>query len=233
MNFDDVADFVLFSDADPLCFEDAHQQDIWKHAMNEEIKAILKNETWELVDPPNNHKPIGVKWVYKTKFNKDGKIDRHKARLVVKGYKQKFGIDYNEVFAPVIRLETIRLVLSFAAQFGWEVHQMDVKSAFLNGFLSEEVYIHQPPGYIKKGEEHKVCRLKKALYGLKQAPRAWYNRIDSYFTTHGFKKCVHEHTLYIKATKGNMLLVCLYVDDLVFYRRLLRIDKRIQRFNES
>lgn len=110
--------------------------------------------------------------MYKTKLNERGEVDKYKARLVAKGYKQKFGIDCKEVFAPVIRLETIRLVLALAAQNGWEVHQMDVKSAFLNGFLDEEVYIEQPAGYIKKGEEHRVCRLKKTLYGLKQAPHA-------------------------------------------------------------
>ena len=118
--------------------------------------------------------------MFKTKHNANGEIEKHKARLVVKGYKQKAGIDYQEVFAPVARLETIRLVLALAAQNNWIVHQMDVKSAFLNGILQEEVYIDQPPGFIKKGEENKVCRLKRALYGLKQAPRAWYSRINGY-----------------------------------------------------
>ena len=118
--------------------------------------------------------------MFKTKHNANGEIEKHKARLVVKGYKHKAGIDYQEVFAPVARLETIRLVLALAAQNNWIVHQMDVKSAFLNGILQEEVYIDQPPCFIKKGEENKVCRLKRALYGLKQTPRAWYSRINGY-----------------------------------------------------
>ncbi|KAD7478571.1 hypothetical protein E3N88_01707 [Mikania micrantha] len=149
------ADFALFADSDPITYNEACKDNKWRDAMNIEINSILKNDTWTLVDLPKGQKPIGVKWVYKTKLNKDGEIDKYKARLVVKGYKQKYGIDYQEVFAPVIRLETVRLVLALAAQYGWHVHQMDVKSAFLNGYLKEKVYIEQPEGYVKKGEEHK------------------------------------------------------------------------------
>ena len=116
---------------------------------------------------------IGVKWVYKNKRNIEGKIERHKARLVVKGYKQQQGRDYEETFAPVARMETVRTMLSIAAQQKWKVYQMDVKSAFLNGVLKVEVYVEQSPGYELEGPEHKVCKLKKALYGLKQGLRAW------------------------------------------------------------
>ena len=140
--------------------------------MDEEIRAIEKNDTWELTSLPKGHKAIGVKWVYKTKRNAKGEIERHKARLVAKGYSQKAGIDYDEVFAPVARLETIRLIIFFAIQNKWKIHQMDVKSAFLNGVLEEEVYIQQPSGYKVKSHKDKVLKLKKALYGLKQAPRA-------------------------------------------------------------
>eukprot|EP00253_Pinus_taeda_P027748 PITA_27748 len=166
--------------------------------MNEEIGAIEKSNTWELVDLPKGKDAIGVKWVYKTKSNAEGKIDRHKARLVVKGYKQQQGRDYDETFAPVARMETVRTVLSIATQHKWKIYQMDVKSAFLNGVLKEEVYVEQPPGYEVDGQEHKVCKLKKALYGLKQAPRAWYSRIDAYLIENGFDKCDGEPTLYIK-----------------------------------
>ncbi|KAK8913818.1 hypothetical protein KSP39_PZI024059 [Platanthera zijinensis] len=213
---DEWADFALFVDADPVEFVEAVQNEKWRKAMDQEIQSILKNDTWELSELPKGHNSIGVKWIYKTKLNERGEVEKNKARLVVKGYKQKYGYDYNEVFAPVIRLETIRLVLALAAQHDWEVHQMDVKSAFLNGVLNEEVYIDQPPGYVKKGDENKVCRLKRALYGLKQAPRAWYGRIDSYFEKIGFRKCPYEHTLYIKEEGGKFLFVCLYVDDLIF-----------------
>ena len=120
---------------------------------------------------------IGVKWDYKTKCNAEGKIDRHKARLVVKGYKQQYGRDYDETYAPVARMETVGAVIEIAAQHKWNVFQMDVKSAFLNGVLKEEVYVEKPPSDEVAGEENKVYRLKRDLYGLKQAPRAWYNKI--------------------------------------------------------
>eukprot|EP00253_Pinus_taeda_P014032 PITA_14032 len=184
--------------------------------MNEEIGAIEKSKTWELVDLPKGKDAIGVKWVYKTKSNAEGKIDRNKARLVVKGYKQQQGKDYDETFAPVARMETVRTVLSTVAQHKWEIYQMDVKSAFLNGVLKEEAYVEQPPGYEVDGQEHKACKLKKALYGLKQAPRAWYNRIDAYLIENGFDKCDGEPTLYIKENDGKILIVVLYVDDLIF-----------------
>eukprot|EP00253_Pinus_taeda_P028706 PITA_28706 len=166
--------------------------------MNEEIGAIEKSKTWELVDLPDSEDAIGVKWVYKTKSNVEGKIDKHKARLIVKGYKQQQGRDYDETFALVARMETVRTMLSIVAQYKWKIYQMDVKSAFLNGVLKEEVYVEQPSGYEVDGQEHKVCKLKKALYGLKQAPKAWYSRIDAYLIENGFDKCDGEPTLYIK-----------------------------------
>eukprot|EP00253_Pinus_taeda_P033359 PITA_33359 len=183
---------------DPIHFQAVVNEDKWIEAMNEEIGAIEKSKTWELMDLPEGKDAIGVKWVYKTKSNVEGKIDRHKARLVVKGYKQQQGRDYDETFAPVARMEIVRTMLSIAAQHNWKIYQMDVKSAFLNGVLKEEVYVEQPPGYEVAGQEHKVCKLKKALYGLKQAPRAWYSRIDAYLIENGFDKCDGEPTLYIK-----------------------------------
>ena len=213
---DNLTLFCLFADCEPVNFQEAALDEKWRIAMDEEIKAIVKNDTWELTTLPKGHKAIGVKWVYKTKRNAKGEIERHKARLVAKGYSQKAGIDYDEVFAPVARLETIRLIISLAAQNKWKIFQMDVKSAFLNGFLEEEVYIEQPLGYVVKGHEDKVLRLKKALYGLKQAPRAWNSRIDKYFQEKGFTKCPYEHALYVKEKDGDILIVCLYVDDLIF-----------------
>ena len=211
---EEFSDFALFMENDPVTFEEAVKEEKWREAMKQEMDAIERNKTWELIDLPPGKKSIGVKWLFKTKHDADGKIQKHKARFVVKGYKQKAGVDYQEVFAPVARLETIRLVLALAAQNNWIVHQMDVKSAFLNGVLKEEVYIDQPPGFIKKGEENKVCRLKKSLYGLKQAPRAWYSRINGYFLKNGFQKCPFEHTLYVKEGVNNsVLVVSLYVDD--------------------
>ncbi|KAJ0566228.1 putative RNA-directed DNA polymerase [Helianthus annuus] len=225
-----VVNFVLYTSADPTSYEEASKDSRWTEAMDKEIESIHKNQTWELVDPPIHQKPIGVKWIYKTKYDEKGNVDKYKARLVVKGYKQKYGIDYQEVFAPVIRFETIRLVLALATHHGWHLHQMDVKTAFLNGKLEEQVYIEQPQGYIQKGEEKKVCHLKRALYGLKQAPRAWYSRIDAYFIQNKFKKCIYEHTLYIKDTNEGKLVICLYVDDLILASSSMRL---ISDFKES
>ncbi|GKV27388.1 hypothetical protein SLEP1_g36561 [Rubroshorea leprosula] len=214
---DNPSFFCLFADIEPLNFEKATVDKKWKHAMDEEIKAIQKNGTWELVTLLKGQKAIGVKWVYKVKKNAQGKVEKYKARFVAKGYIQEYGIDYDEVFAPVARLETIQLIISLAAQNNWKIYQMDVKFTFLNGYLEEEVYVQQPLGYVVKGHEDKVLKLKKALYGLKQAPRAWYSHIDKYFQDHGFTKCPHEHALYVKEDKtGGFTLVCLYVDDLIF-----------------
>jgi len=138
---------------DPIHFEDAIKDKKWIEAMDEEMNAIKRNKTWGLVELPKGKEVIRVKWVYKTKSNAEGKIERHKARLVVKGYKQQYGRDYEETFALVARMETVRTVLSIAAQNKWKVYQMDVKSTFLNGVLMEEVYIEQPLGYEKKGQE--------------------------------------------------------------------------------
>jgi len=191
--------FALYCHVDdPVHFEEAIKDRKWIESMDEEIKAIERNKTWDLVELPKGKEVIGVKWVYKTKSNAESKIERHKTRLVVRGYKQQYGRDYEETFAPVARMETVRAVLSIATQNKLKVYQMNVKSTFLNGVLMEEVYIEQPLGYEKKSQEHKVCRLKKALYGLKQALRAWYSRIDSYLLENGFEKCEGEPTLYIK-----------------------------------
>jgi len=156
-------------------YEEALKDSKWKKAMEEELSMIQKNNTWTLVDRPEGRKVIGVKWIYRTKLNADTSINKHKARLVVKGYAQIFGVDYSDTFALVARLDTIRLLLAISAQKGWKVFQLDVKSAFLNGVLQEEIYVEQPDGFLIQGAEDKVFLLQKALYGLKQAPRAWYS----------------------------------------------------------
>eukprot|EP00253_Pinus_taeda_P008999 PITA_08999 len=211
--------FVLYCHVDDsIHFEDAIKDKKWIEAMDEEMNSIERNNTWELVELPKGKEVIGVKWVYKTKCNAEGKIERHKARLVVKGYKRQYGRDYEETFAPVARMEIVRAVPSIVAQNKWKVYQMDVTSTFLNGVLIEEVYIEQPLGYEKKGQEHKVCRLKKALYGRKQAPRAWYSRIDSCLLENEFAKCEGEPTVYIKEKDGKISIVVLYVGDVIFTR---------------
>jgi len=141
---------------DPVLFEDAIKHEKWRKAMDSEIQSIEKNHTWELMDLPVGAKTIGVKWIYKTKLNEMGEVDKYKARLVAKGYSQQHGIDFSEVFAPVIRLDTVRLIVALATCKGWDIFQLDVKSAFLYGELNEDVYVDQPKGYMKKGKEHMV-----------------------------------------------------------------------------
>ncbi|KAI5328948.1 hypothetical protein L3X38_028345 [Prunus dulcis] len=201
---------------EPESFEEAAKDDSWKKAMEAEITMIEKNNTWELVNRPFDKPIIGVKWIYKTKLNLDGSVQKNKARLVAKGYSQKPGIDFNETFAPVARLDTVRTLVAVAAQRNWNMFQLDVKSAFLNGVLNEEVYVDQPSGFVMQGSEDKVYKLKKALYGLKQAPRAWYDEINSYFIKTGFYRSPSEATLYTKMSTSGILIVTLYVDDIIY-----------------
>ena len=144
---------------------------LWKEAIKSEIDSIMQNHTWELVDLPLGSKPLGSKWIFKRKMKADGTIEKYKARLVIKGYKQKEGLDYFDTYSPVTRITSIRMILAIAALRNLEVHQMDVKTAFLNGDLEEEIYMEQPEGCIVLGQEKKVCKLVKSSCGLKQTPK--------------------------------------------------------------
>jgi len=168
----DEVHMELMVSTGPLCFEEAVKSANWRLAIDNEIKSIEKNQTWTFTELPVGAKRIGVKWVYKTKNNEHGKIDKYKVRLVAKGYSQKHGVNYTEVFAPVARMDTVRMIIALAAHKNWRIFQLDVKSAFLHGQLSEDVYVEHPRGYEKENSEHLVYKLHKALYGLKQAPRA-------------------------------------------------------------
>ena len=147
---------------DPVTYEEAAQHSNWQSAMKEELLAIEKNKTWDLVDVPQGKQAIGLKWIFKTKVGSDGAVQRHKARLGAKGYSQKFGENFEETFSPVARFETVRVLLALAAQMKWPVYQLDVKSAFLNGELLEEVYVTQPEEFQLEGKKDKVYRLNKA-----------------------------------------------------------------------
>jgi hypothetical protein len=159
--------FCLFSGNDPITFEEAYQKDKWKKAIKKEINSIIKNNTWKLTTLPKGHNAIGVKWIFKIKRNAEEEIEKHKARLIVKRYKQQYGVDYEDVFALVARMKIVRLMISLADQKRWKIFQMDVKSAFLNGNLEEKVYVEQRVGFMVKGQEEKVRILKKGLYRLK------------------------------------------------------------------
>ncbi|KAL6310748.1 hypothetical protein AAG906_019097 [Vitis piasezkii] len=210
-----LAHLAMFATIDPIHFEDAMKSEKWRKAMDLEMEAIKNNGTWELKELPKEAKKVGVKWIYKTKFNENGEVDKYKARLVVKGILSTLG-RLSEVFVPMARMETIRLVEALVAQKdGLSTVRCEVY--ILHGELNEVVFVEQPCGYVQKGNEQKVYRLKKALYGLKQAPRAWYNRTEAYFMKESFEKCDYEHTLFIKTSKeGKVLIVSLYVDDLIF-----------------
>jgi hypothetical protein len=159
-------------DNDPFTYQEAmNDKDVehWKKAMESEMDSMYINQVWTLVDKPEGIKPIGCNWIYKRKLGPTGKVETNKARLVAKGYTQKAGIDYEENFSPVAMLKSIRILLLIAAHYDYEIWQMNVKTAFLNGFIREEIYMNQPVGFISYGQESKVCKLMKSIYGLKQA----------------------------------------------------------------
>jgi hypothetical protein len=201
---------------EPKNFNEASKDDHWVKAMNEELDQIEKNNTWEMVQRPEGKNVIGSKWIFKNKLNEQGQVIRNKVRLVCKGYAQIEGLDFDETFAPVERLEAIRMFLAYACHKRFKVYQMDVKSTFLNGGLSEEVYMEQPEGFKLFDNPDLVCKLKKALYGLKQAPQAWYHRLDTYLKDKGFKRGTTDNNLYIKTEDNDFLIVLVYVDDIIF-----------------
>ena len=200
----------------PSNVQDALADPKWRKAMYEEMEALQKNATWELVPLPKGIKTIGCRWVFTVKLKPDGSIDRCKARLVAKGYAQRYGIDYQDTFAPVAKINTIRILISIAANRDWPLQQFDVKNAFLNGDLEEEVYMELPLG-VKIGSSCKdeVCKLKKSLYGLKQSPKAWFGKFSTTMKEFGYKQSNSDHTLFIKHKEGKVTALIVYVDDMV------------------
>ncbi|KAJ9546449.1 hypothetical protein OSB04_018992 [Centaurea solstitialis] len=188
----------------------------WVTAMQEELNQFERLGVWRLVPRPKNKTIIDLKWIFKNKKDEDGIVTRNKARLVAKGFKQQAGIDYDETFAPVARIEAIRIFLAYAAHKNFTVYQMDVKTAFLNGELKEEVYVSQPEGFVDRTKPNHVYILDKALYGLKQAPRAWYDHLSNALLENGFYKGKIDPTLFIKTEGDDILLVQIYVDDIIF-----------------
>ncbi|GJT58407.1 putative ribonuclease H-like domain-containing protein [Tanacetum coccineum] len=209
--------FACFlSQSEPRKVSEALEDESWVEAMQEELLQFKLQQVWVLVDLPNGAKVIGTKWVYRNKKDERGVVVRNKARLVAQGHRQEEGIDYDEVFAPVARLEAIRLFLAFASYMGFIVYQMDVKSAFLYGTIEEEVYVSQPPGFVDPDHPKKVYKVVKALYGLHQAPRAWYATLSTFLEKHGYRRGTIDKTLFIKKDKKDIILVQIYVDDIIF-----------------
>ena len=189
--------------------------DKWMKALKDEMNSLDENSTWTLVDLPAGRNVIGCRWVLKIKTDEQGKLSRYKARLVAKGYSQIEGLDYDETFAPVVKHTTIRAILTISNHYQMDVQQMDVKTAFLNGKLREDIFMEQPPGFEKEEEKHKVCKLHKSLYGLKQASRQWNLVLHNTFINDGFKRLQADHCVYTKMIENDMIIVAIYVDDLI------------------
>jgi hypothetical protein len=190
----------------------------WIKAMEEEMELMKINQVWDLVDLPSGRRSIGNKWVLKIKHKADGSIERYKARLVAKGYTKEEGIDYEDTFSPVVRITSVRLILAIVAHMDLELYQMDVRTAFLNGELNEEIYMDQPLGFETKGQERKVCKLKRSIYGLKQASRQWNVKFHQAILKDGFIMMEEDHCVYLKHSNNSFIILSLYVDDILIAR---------------
>jgi histone deacetylase 1/2 len=182
----------------------------WTAAMKTEYSALMKNSTWTLVPLPTGRKAIGCKWIFRIKYNSDGSIEKNKARLVAQGFSQKAGQDYSDTFSPV----TIRTVISIAVSNKWQIHQIDIDNAFLNGTIKEDIYMKQPPGF-EHSNKQLVCKLQKALYGLKQAPRAWFDKLSSTLLCFGFHQAKCDTFLFIFNNNNILIYLLIYVDDIL------------------
>jgi hypothetical protein len=201
-------------DTKPSCHGEATGQEVWEDPMTEEYQSIMKNDVWDIVLRLEGKSVVTSKWIYKIKHAAYGSVKKYKARFMARGFSQVEGIDYEETFAPVARYTSICTIIALAASMGWRLHQMDVKRAFLNGEIVEEVYIEQPDGFVIHEQKSHVCRLKKALCALKQAPRSWYEKMDGFLMSLGFNKSVVDPNLYYHIVGDECLILVLYVDDL-------------------
>jgi hypothetical protein len=203
------------SSIEPYRIEDALRYPDWVMAMQEKLNNFTRNDVWHLVPRPNQN-VVGTKWVFHNKQDEHGVVTRNKVRLVAKGYSQVKGLDFDETYAPVARLESIHILLGYATYDGFKLYQMDVKSAFLNGPIKEEVYVEQPLSFEDSEYPNHVYELSKTLYGLKQAPRAWYECLRDFLITNGFKVRKADHTLFTKTISKDLFICQIYVDDIIF-----------------
>ncbi|GJT92503.1 putative ribonuclease H-like domain-containing protein [Tanacetum coccineum] len=222
--------FCFLSQEEPKRVAKALSDSSWVEAMQEELLQIKLQKVWVLVDLPNGKRAIGTKWIFRNKKDERGIVIRNKAKLVALGHTQEEGIDYDDVFSPVARIEAIRLFLAYASFMGITVYQIDVKSAFLYGQIDEEVYVCQPPGFKDPDHPDKVYKVAKAMYGLHQAPRAWYATLANYLMGNGFQRGKIDQTLFIKRQKGDILLVQIYVDDIIFGSTKMEMCTKFEKF---
>ncbi|GKB15276.1 retrovirus-related pol polyprotein from transposon TNT 1-94 [Tanacetum coccineum] len=207
---------AFLAKAEPKNYKESIEESCWIKAMQAEIHENKRLEVWELVPRPNRAMIISLKWIFKVKLDEYGDVLKNKARLVAKGYRQEEGIKFEESFASVARIEAIRIFLAYVAHKNMVVFQMDVKMAFLNEILREEVYVIQPEGFVNQDHLNHVFRLKKALYGLRQAPRAWYDLLSKFLLRQKFVKGVVDPTLFTEKEGNDLILVQIYVDDIIF-----------------
>jgi histone deacetylase 1/2 len=200
---------------EPTTVKEALTRPLWKEAMNNEFQALMSNHTWTLVPYQGQENVIDSKWVFKTKYKANGSIERRKARLVAKGFQQTVGIDYEETFSPVIKASTTRIILSIAVHLNWDVKQLDINNAFLNGYLKETVFMHQPEGFVDSTKPNHICKLSKAIYGLKQAPRAWFDSLKNALLRWGFQNTKSDSSLFILKEKDHITFLLIYVDDII------------------
>jgi hypothetical protein len=204
--------------SEPSSFTEAMsgpEANYWARAAEDEYKSLIDMNTWDLVPLPNDRQPVSCKWVFKRKLNADGSVERHKARLVARGFTQQQGVDFDETYAPVIHKTSLRALLSYGFSHNMIIHQMDVVTAFLNGELAEDIYMNQPEGFIAHGSEHLVCKLKRSLYGLRQSPRCWNLVLDDYLKSLGFSQSSADQCVYIRNDGDQQTLLAVYVDDIV------------------
>uniref|UniRef100_A0A2N9EJB2 CCHC-type domain-containing protein n=1 Tax=Fagus sylvatica TaxID=28930 RepID=A0A2N9EJB2_FAGSY len=204
-----------YTHTEPPTYQIASKFPQWCSAMDEEFSALQRQQTWSLVPPPFGKNIVGCKWVFKLKRHSDGSISRYKARLVAKGFHQQHGIDFEETFSSVVKPPTIRLILALAVTYNWPLRQLDIRNAFLHGFLKEEVYMIQPPGYVDPHHPQHVCRLQKSIYGLKQAPRAWFESFTTQLLNLAFQSSHANSSLFIYKEGSVIAFLLLYVDDIV------------------
>ncbi|KAL0410471.1 UNVERIFIED_CONTAM: Retrovirus-related Pol polyprotein from transposon TNT 1-94 [Sesamum latifolium] len=224
------SDFDIGPENDPTSFSQAmisENSNLWHDVMKEKIASMDKNQVWELTKLPEGAKTVGCKWVYKTKRDPSGRIERYKARLVAKGYTQKEGIDCRETFSPVSKNDSFRVIMALVAHFDLELYQMDVKTAFLNGDLEDKVYMSQPEGF--SHDSDLVCKLKKSIYGLKQASRQWYIKFHNVVSSFGSKENIVDQCIYLKVSGSKYIFLVLYVDDIL----LAYIEKVLAKYRMS